>query len=559
MVQFLPNYPIEDIGPPSHPERTVAEALISTLPDRCIIYHSYPWLESEGNKLREAESDFIVLDPKYGFIALEVKGGDLVYDQSQMLYFNESSGRKKDITDPFKQARNSMHKIEKLLKERCNKEGVVAKFSFGNCVVFPDCIASDKPPGASACILLDSTHLPSLGDRVIGALRAHAGTRPELSSDLFSLMQKALRTNFVLRPSLSRQILKQNEGLAQLTDQQYQAVRFLKNHRRACITGVAGSGKTLLAIYKAELLAETMVGSDEILFLCYNSNLAKWVSKNLNPVLSSRIRVRTYHSIVSDFRKIAQLPFRPPLGGGQQFWDSEAPALLEEAIDYTQERFGAVVIDEGQDFHDSWWTGIEFLNRDEEDGSLYVFMDPAQNLYGRTYDNLPAMGQPYQLDVNCRNTVRIAEYCSDIITSVAKPYKHSVEGTPPEIQVIPRDQHYGTVFRLLKRLINVENIRPGQISILSPWSAADSSFGQKESLPGGILLTDKPLNWLAGNEVLVTSIRAFKGLEADVVILTDLVAPGSSPALKAADYYVACSRAKNLLFIFTSESFPELV
>ncbi|WP_419631435.1 hypothetical protein, partial [Thiolapillus sp.] len=44
------------------------------------------------------------------------------------------------------------------------------------------------------------------------------------------------------------------------------------------------------------------------------------------------------------------------------FWKHEAAELLWEAIESVPDRYDAVVVDEGQDFHADWWDPIESIN-----------------------------------------------------------------------------------------------------------------------------------------------------------------------------------------------------
>ncbi|NJO76961.1 MAG: DEAD/DEAH box helicase family protein [Leptolyngbyaceae cyanobacterium RM1_406_9] len=55
-------------------------------------------------------------------------------------------------------------------------------------------------------------------------------------------------------------------------------LNILRYQKRAAIIGGAGTGKTLLAIEKAAQLAESGL---RVLFVCYNTNLAKWISGRL--------------------------------------------------------------------------------------------------------------------------------------------------------------------------------------------------------------------------------------------------------------------------------------
>ena len=67
--------------------------------------------EYRGNNiLREGEVDFVIVLPELGFLVLKVKGGQIEYDSTSHLWFRLLlSRRKKEITNPFEQARKNMH------------------------------------------------------------------------------------------------------------------------------------------------------------------------------------------------------------------------------------------------------------------------------------------------------------------------------------------------------------------------------------------------------------------------------------------------------------------
>jgi len=60
-----------------------------------------------------------------------------------------------------------------------------------------------------------------------------------------------------------------------------------------------------------------------------------------------------------------------------------------------------------------------------------------------------------------------------------------------------------------------------------------------------------PADWRQGKGVLITTARAFKELEADVVVLHDVGALSSYFA--AFDLYVACTRARFMLIVLSAE------
>ena len=81
----------------------------------------------------------------------------------------------------------------------------------------------------------------------------------------------------------------------------------------------------------------------------------------------------------------------PPPG----FFERILPEALLAALDRLPRRFDAIVVDEGQDFLDSWWVPLMLSLADPEGGILYVFHDDNQKLYRRSSE-FPAGDTPVQ-------------------------------------------------------------------------------------------------------------------------------------------------------------------
>ena len=74
MARLFPKIDPSEIENPG--ERKVAEALVSQLPSRVEVFHSFNCLgTNRAGKLVEGECDFVVVDPENGVIFVEVKGG----------------------------------------------------------------------------------------------------------------------------------------------------------------------------------------------------------------------------------------------------------------------------------------------------------------------------------------------------------------------------------------------------------------------------------------------------------------------------------------------------
>lgn len=91
-------------------------------------------------------------------------------------------------------------------------------------------------------------------------------------------------------------------------------------------------------------------------------------------------------------------------------------------------------------------------------------------------------------------------------------------------------------------------IKTSQIAILCPNTYKKSSLSAVDKIQN-IPITENINKWEKDEGILFSTIRNFKGLEADAVVLIDVPKPGSLPYFGKNDLYVACSRAKHLLTV----------
>jgi len=99
---------------------------------------------------------------------------------------------------------------------------------------------------------------------------------------------------------------------------------------------------------------------------------------------------------------------------------------------------------------------------------------------------------------------------------------------------------------LLERWIGEGGLSPDRIVILSPFKRENSALAG-EKIEKWRLYDLNPDADSESPGISFATIRAFKGLEADAIIIADL--NGSSWAMDAQSLYVAASRAKHLLAI----------
>ncbi len=550
MARLIPKIPLDEIS--LKPERDVARALIEQLPPDSVVYHSYPWLKPDRNTrgntiLREGEADFVIVMPEVGLLVLEVKGGTILYDPENRLWHRLlADGCQRDINDPFEQARRNTYALRDTIIKVSFPGEKTLPCPFGYAVVFPDCIYSGPlPPGGEASIIFSANDLPYLGRRIPSLLRKwnpQVSPRPLSRQELDKLF-KGLSPTFQILPVLFRRLEEQEARLFRLTQEQMSILTFLQNQKRAAIQGVAGSGKTLLAMAQAQRFADQ---GRLTLLVCYNRQLAEWLQASLPDTYQDTITISTFHQLCRKTCQEADIPFEVDAENPQEFWNYMAPLLLIEAIENSARRFDAIVVDEGQDFREDWWDPLEMLLK--EDGAFFVFYDPRQNLFAEA--NLPPkIGYPYILPTNCRNTKQIAKLCGQVRGIDIRVRNDAPEGDKTIINVAPTvAQQVRFCQQIVSEWLVQGRLRPSQIVIQSPRRRTNSSLKDLHAIRN-VPITENLEEWRSGAGILFATIRRFKGLEADAVLITDIVPLNSLPHFTAADLYVACSRAKHLLAI----------
>lgn len=544
-------------------EYAVWEVLADELPEDYAVFHRIQWLDRpELGPPRDGECDLLVAHPERGMLVIEVKGGRVGVDPATGGWVSvDRNDRPHPVDDPYWQANESKHVLRRKLQSVPYWRGKA--IPVGHAVAFPHC---SKPaaaiPDASLEVTLDAgdlTRAREAIERVFGFWRL-APDEHWRRHGIAALERLFVHRDFARVP-LGVQVRQQEPEFVRLTAEQAGVLDLLRRQRRAAISGCAGSGKTMLAVEKARRLAGE---GFRVLVTCFNRALADFIRAQLPAPLQARARagvaagrgqldlfggtkvdVESFHALAGAWARRAGLPLPEPRDEDERrrLFDAVLPEALVRAAEELPERYDAVVVDEGQDFHEDWWVALQTLLRDPDHGILYVFFDDNQSLY-TDRARLPVETPPYVLTRNCRNTREIHRWVGRYYRGDAEPEAAGPEGRPP-VALRYRDERElrEHVRRTLHQLVAEERVPERDLVVLTPHGRARSALWRDPQF-GNLRLTDA---WPpAPNHVQWSTVHAFKGLERPVVVLAEVGREGFRPQELL---YVGGSRAMSHLVV----------
>ena len=351
-----------------------------------------------------------------------------------------------------------------------------------------------------------------------------------------------------------RKIEDQEERLRRLTDDQQRILDILANQTKAAIRGVAGSGKTILALAKAQAIARE--GARTLFPLLQTARSGIGCEMRFRNRLPTTWLLKNYHGITDELCKEAGVPlWEMGSTDTKEFWTEVASEALMRACDRLGD--GAQVrrrlwSTRGRISHDLWWTSLDSIFRDPANKACYyVFYDPNQNLYVE-HPSLPTeLGQPYPLIEKLQETRSESPNTAPRWSATRNKYRHDAPmGDEPEIvQVRTLADAFREAGRRVRGLCmpNLGGLRMSQVAVLAP------GYTSKEwpARFGTIPVAKDYEQWSQDEGVLMDSWHRFKGLEADAIVIIET--PGKHDARERVNRYVARSRAKHLLTVFEVE------
>jgi superfamily I DNA/RNA helicase len=340
---------------------------------------------------------------------------------------------------------------------------------------------------------------------------------------------------------MAERFLEEQEQLITLTHEQALLLHRLARQRRMVVTGPAGSGKTVLAIERAERLAEK---GKRVLFICFNRALRDHLRKTKR---STNLLINNFHSACVALAKPAEIPLSIDDGSEPtaDYWQEELPMALMSAVDKLGKQYDALFVDEAQDLDEDWFDALTYTLKDPDDSYIWLFMDDNQRVYDANL-TVPEGFQTWDLTVNCRNTQAIHREVMKKYEGDVEPEAIGPEGR--ELEYYETNDPAEVITARIAALCGAEEVPPQDIVVLSSHGIEKSTVAKAGC--GKFTYTKEPKP--VGPYIRFSSIRAFKGLESPVVILCEL--EDIEDETIDQQLYVGFSRARNHCLVVAPES-----
>lgn len=578
-------------------EKLVFDAL-TRLDDDWHVFYSVPWFA--GKRAFDGEADFLLLHRKRGLLVLEAKGGDIELDAGVWTRLDHKGRRKPMKRNPLDQVQDNAYELKRRLEGKV-VPGV--KLGMGYAIVIPAApLALKASAGELSRILWTGADLRNVEAAVASLCRTF--TRPtKLSESAASAIISHLAPTVSVSRATREAALVADADLEEATcqeirlnEEQVRLLERLRGERRAIVYGRAGTGKTLMALARAQRLADE---GARVLLTCSRSALAttlrlhaaQWPpspgTRRYHPdsfryqtpadVESSPLVIESFKALVRSMVPEDRRPIVERLGDAAGASPTITVEGVADALALDKPPLDAVVVDEGQQFLPLWFAILETLMVQGSDGPMYVFADDLQAFAPIPPDRerwVPPFPdeQALELKVNCRNTVQIVKTLA-AVGPFEIPEMKTLEASGPEVELIEvrgSDQALAKLEQVLEALLD-DGHDPDDIAIVPLALSPQLSDGRKRNrlnprrlvnlLSGEARFAGRarfaPLvpPVLAGESraVRIATSREFQGFESRVVIVlatTHISEAAWDWTLREA--YIAMSRARTLLVVICS-------
>jgi len=398
-------------GPRRFGERQVYNTLKDCFPD------DREWLAFYSAQIRQLsrrcgdaaplrEVDFLVCHRLRGFLLIEVKGGEVRYQDGQWESGYQGEWSPMPHGGPMIQALGALKAY--LQRVTVSTKGQVQPNDFLHdaLLAFP---AIDRLPNLPiglapeviayrrTCTSVDAMQrwLSDAFNR-LGARHGDHSRREAVKTVLDRVVLPDITSEVGIRTAADRlegedaESVVRPSALADFVSERLERTRVL-------VKGAAGSGKTLVGVIRIARLLESIPGS-RALYLTFNTRIAAHTRELLAQHFGDRVTACGYHELCEELVNRAGLDWTVPpandAGAVDSFFKNNAPELLEQAVNKLGERrpiYDLLVVDEAQDFHELYIVSLEQLLHPK--AVRWALYDPQQFIFQNIAVDAP-LGAP---------------------------------------------------------------------------------------------------------------------------------------------------------------------
>ncbi|MFJ2976399.1 3'-5' exonuclease [Kluyvera sp. NPDC087067] len=547
-------------------EKRLARLLESNLNEDCLCWYDIPTGE------KQEHPDFIILDPNKGLLFIEVKDWYVTKiksaNKSHVVY--ETVDGEVSLTNPVEQVRQYSYSAINYLKRDPELKQKNERYNGSFCAPYGHGVYLSNITRKQFDKYFNNGHHNDVFPADIVICKddiTEFMSQEEISTRLFKLLKHTFpqkinpkqvdRIRWHLYPEIrinhhhdgQRESHQKNHSLQtpsiiKIMDTQQELLARSLGEGHRVIHGVAGSGKTLILLYRCLHLAKNKKSEKPILVICYNIMLAR----KLNTLINSHafpvpVEIVNFHAWC--FKQAKTHNLLPEQG------DNFIPRLEEAIVNgyknntIKSEQYSAVLIDEGHDFKQDW---LRILSQmvDKETNALLFLYDDAQSIYQKksaldftlSSVDIKAQGRTTILNINYRNTQQILhfatniafDYLNDHIDESLKYHKPDAGGLYGQYPILRAFSDQGKEISHIVEWLKKESAKGvswNDMAILCPSTAVLSETLVNKLTDEKIPFTfikkpdDKKRYAPQNNTIAIIPLPSSKGLEFHSVVVMD--------------------------------------
>ena len=568
------------IDPGTAPGEVDVYNMLARGPDDWVVFHQVDLTSTvSGTSRQRREIDFVIIMPKVGILCIEVKSHDEIHFDGKFWY--PASIKR----SPFRQNLDATKSLERLLQAESFDIGSIP---LGRCCVFPRASFSlDRNVGVDPWELFDRRAFRGFKDSEAFSSALEDSLRKSIDKEYGSQLAASLTLSQISRikgflapiqknrPGLREQIrVREEVAFNLLREQQKPIVKFAESgastgklhNPRMIIDGAAGTGKSWIAMEIARRMADS---GKRTALVCFNKLVGEWVASNVSKdIARQNLIAGPAIKLLMDMTGVSV-----PLDPSEKFWEYDIYDAIEEKLtdpEFSDDlAFDYLIIDEAQDVLSKprlFQALMQLVPGGVEAGSYCLVGDFKYQLFGNRADledmladvRAKAKGVPtYPLYENCRNYSIVGGAAVKLSGIKDKVYEGFM-----------RSGGSMTNFNL-----NFYADRASQLNLLAETIKKSKALGYDDSdivilsLVNDDLCIARDLQKLSfkvspakqplPKTLRYCTINSFKGLEAKVVIVTDIEAEENE--FKRNQLYTSLTRATESVHVLFSESSRNLV